>query len=184
MQQLQSRFGYGDLVVMPDDGRRYEIPGGELVVVPSPRLGHQIAAARLVALLEDYRRRAGGLVVAAPFDVVFGEYDVVQPDVVFFRTERVHLLDPDAVAHASPDIVVEVLSPSTADVDRGRKMRMFARYGVPEYWIVAPSGRRVEVHVLEGSAYRQAQVATGGDIARSVLLPDLTFEVAGLFTFP
>ena len=184
MQQLQSRFGYGDLVVMPDDGRRYEIHGGELVVVPSPRLGHQIAAARLVALLEDYRRKAGGLVVAAPFDVVFDEHDVVQPDVVFFRAERVHLLDRDAVAHVAPDIVVEVLSPSTADVDRGRKMRMFARYEVPEYWIVDPVGRQVEVHALEGRAYRQAQVATDGDTLRSVLLPDLTFEVAGLFTFP
>ena len=184
MQQLQSRFGYGDLVGMPDDGRRYEIHGGERVVVPSPRLGHQIAAARLVALLEDYRRRAGGLVVAAPFDVVFDEYDVAQPDVVFFRAERVHLLDPDAVAYAAPDIVVEVLSPSTADVDRGCKMRMFARHGVPEYWIVDPIGRQVEVHVLEGHAYRQAQVATGGDIVRSILLPDLTFEAAGLFTFP
>ena len=184
MRDVQPRFGYGDLVVMPDDGRRYEIHGGELVVVPSPRLGHQIAVARLVALLEDYRRRAGGLVVAAPFDVVFDEYDVAQPDVVFFRAERVHLLDPDAVAHVAPDIVVEVLSPSTAGADRGRKTRMFARYGVPEYWIVDPVGRQVEVHALEGLAYRQAQVATGGDIVRSVLFAYLTFEVAGLFTFP
>ena len=184
MQDVQPRLGYTDLLAMPDDGRRYEIHGGELVVVPSPRLGHQIAAARLVALLEDYRRRAGGLVVAAPFDVVFDEYDVAQPDVVFFRAERVHLLDPYAVAYAAPDIVVEVLSPSTADVDRGRKMRMFARHGVPEYWIVDPIGRQVEVHVLEGRAYRQAQAATGVDILRSVLLPDLTFGVAGLFTFP
>ena len=61
---------------------------------------------------------------------------------------------------------------------------MFARYGVPEYWIVDPVCRQVEVHALEGRAYRQVQVATGGDTLRSVLLPDLTFEVAGLFTFP
>ena len=62
-------------------------------------------------------------------------------------------------------------------------MRMFARYGVPEYWIVDPVRLEIEVHVLENRAYRRAQVATGGDTARSVLLPDLTFPVARIFTF-
>ena len=132
MQDAPPRVGYSDLLVMPDDGRRYEIHGGELVVVPSPLLRHQIAAMELVTLLNDYRRVSGGLAVTAPFDIVFDEYDVVQPDVVFFRAERLHLLDPNAVTRAAPDIVVEVLSPSTAAIDRGRKMRMFARYGVPE----------------------------------------------------
>ena len=122
--------------------------------------------------------------MAAPFDIVFDEYDVVQPDVVFFRAERLHLLRLDAVTRAAPDIAVEVLSPSTASVDRGRKMGMFARYGVPEYWIVDPVRLEIEVHALENGGYRRAQVATGVDTVRSVLLPDLTFEVAGLFTFP
>ena len=184
MQDVQPRFGYNDLLAMPEDGRRYEIHGGELVVVPSPLLRHQIAAMEVVTLLNDYRRKFGGIAVTAPFDVVFDEYDVVQPDVVFFRAERLHLLDPNSVARAVPDIVVEVLSPSTAAIDRGRKMEMFARYGVPEYWIVDPVGLRVEVHVLGDGSYRQAQVATGGDSVRSTLLPDLTFTAAGIFTFP
>jgi len=184
MQDVQPRFGYRDLLAMPEDGRRYEIHGGDLVVVPSPLLRHQIAAMEIVTLLNDYRRKCGGVAVTAPFDIVFDEYDVVQPDVVFFRAERLHLLDPNSVARAAPDIVVEVLSPSTAAIDRGRRMEMFARYGVSEYWIVDPVGRQVEVHVLEDGAYRQAQVATGGDIVRSVLLPDLTFTAAGIFTFP
>ncbi len=184
MQDVQPRFGYTDLLAMPDDGRRYEVHGGELVVMSSPLLRHQIAVLELATLLNAYGRRFGGRAVAAPFDIVFDEYDVVQPDIVFFRAERLHLLRLDAVTRAVPDIVVEVLSPSTADVDRGRKMRMFARYGVPEYWIVDPIGRQVEVHVLEGRAYRQAQLATRGDTVRSVLFQDLTFEVAGLFIFP
>ena len=184
MQDAPPRVGYTDLVAMPDDGRRYEIHGGELVVVPSPLLRHQIAAMELVTLLNDYRRVSGGLAVTAPFDIVFDEYDVVQPDVVFFRAERLHLLDPNAVTRAAPDIVVEVLSPSTAAIDRGRKMEMFARYGVPEYWIVDPVGRQVEVHALEAGAYRQAQAALPGDTVRSVLLPDLTFPAARIFTFP
>ena len=112
MQDVQPRVGSTDLLAMPEDGRRYEIHGGELVVVPSPLLRHQIAAVRLVTLLDDYRRRSGGLAVTAPFDIVFDE------------------------------------------------------------------------HVLEQGAYRRAEVATAGDTVRSILLPDLTFAAAGIFTFP
>ena len=183
MQDVQPRFGYTDLLAMPDDGRRYEIHGGELVVVPSPLPGHQIAVVELVMLLHEYGRRWGGIALAAPLDIVLDEYDVVQPDVVFFRAERRHLVQPYAVTRAAPDIAVEVLSPSTASVDRDRKMRMFARYGVPEYWIVDPVHLQIEVHALENGAYRQAQVATGGDTVRSVLFPDLTFPVARIFPF-
>ena len=183
MQDVQ-RIGYTDLIAMPEDGRRYEIHGGELVVVAAPLLRHQIAALEIATILNAYGHRSGGRAVTAPFDIVFDEYDVVQPDVVFFRAERSHLVRLDVVTRAAPDIAVEVLSPSTASVDRGRKTEMFARYGVPEYWIVDPVGRQVEVHVLEAGAYRQAQVATGGDIVRSVLLPDLAFKAGAIFTFP
>ena len=183
MQDVQPRAGYSDLLAMPEDGRRYEIHGGKLVVVPSPLPGHQIAAGEIFTLLNDYRRRSGGVALVAPLDIVFDEHDVVQPDVVFFRAERRHLVQPYAVTRAAPDIAVEVLSPSTAAIDRGRKMRMFARYGVPEYWIVDPIRRRIEVHVLEEGAYRRAQVASVDDTVRSLLLPDLTFGATRIFTF-
>ena len=184
MQHVQPRFGYTDLENMPDDGRRYEIHGGELVVVPSPRLGHQIAVGEVFSVLRDYACEAGGVALVAPFDIVFDEFDVVQPDVLFFRAERVHLLPPDAVTRHAPDIVVEVLSPSTAATDRGRKMRTFARYGVPEYWIVDPIARRIEVHSLEDGVYRETQVAAKHETVRSVLLPDLTFDAARVFELP
>ena len=186
MLAAQPQVGYSDLLSMPDDGRRYEIHGGELVVVPAPRLRHQVVALEIFKRLDAYAARRGGRAVAAPFDIVFDEHDVVQPDVVFFRAERVRLLDPDAVTRAAPDIAVEVLSPSTATLDRGRKMRLFARYGVPECWIADPLRRSVEVHVLdpETRAYRRALTAGDEDTVRSVLLPDLTVEASGIFPLP
>ena len=184
MQTAQPRVGYTDLVDMPDDGRRYEIYGGELVVVPSPLLGHQVVVGVILRILDDYARATGGRALVAPLDIVFDEYDVVQPDVLFFRAERRHLLQPHVVTRHAPDIAVEVLSPSTASTDRGRKMRTFARYGVPEYWIVDPVLERIEVHSLEDGVYREAQVAAGDDTVQSVLLPDLTFEAARVFERP
>ena len=193
MQDVQPRFGYADLTVMPDDGRRYEIHGGELVVVPVPALRHQFAAMEIFAVLDGYRRRSGGLAVAAPFDVVFDEHDVVQPDVVFFRAARLRLLGPDGPARAAPDLVVEVLSPASAHSDRGRKMGIFARHAVPEYWIVDPIGQWIEVHVPNRnardvqdaeSAWRLAQVAAPGDTVRSAALPGLAFDAARIFALP
>ena len=84
----------------------------------------------------------------------------------------------------SPDLAVEVLSPSTAAVDRGRKTGMFAAYGVPEYWIVDPVARRIEVRALDDGVYRPAQVAAADDIVRSVVFPNLTFAAARIFTVP
>ena len=184
MQHVQPRFGYTDLENMPDDGRRYEIYGGELVVVPSPLVRHQVLVGAIFRILDAYARSRGGTALVAPLDIVFDELDVVQPDVLFFRAERAHLLQPDAVTRHAPDIVVEVLSPSTAATDRGRKMRTFARYGVPEYWIVDPIARRIEVHSLEDGVYRETQVAAKHETVRSVLLPDLTFDAARVFELP
>ena len=184
MPTAQARIGYADLLDMPDDGRRYEIHGGELVVVPSPLPRHQMAAQTIFLLLHGHARDTGGTALIAPLDIVLDEFDVVQPDVVFFRAERRHLVQPDTVTRHPPDLAVEVLSPSTAAVDRGRKMRMFATYGVPEYWIVDPIRKRIEVHALEHGGYRQAQAAAAEDVVRSVLLPSLTFTAARVFTLP
>lgn len=183
VQDVQPRAGYSELELMPEDGRRYEIHGGKLVVAPSPLPAYQIVAGEILTLLSDYRRRSGGLALGAPLDIVFDEHDVVQPDIVFFRAGRRHLVQPYAVTRAAPDIAVEVLPPSTAAADRGPKMQMFARYGVPGYWIADPTHQRIDVHVLQEGAYRRAQLESADATVRSILLPDLTFDAARLFMF-
>jgi Uma2 family endonuclease len=185
VQGLRPRVGYTELLQLPDDGRRYELYDGEVVVVPSPMPRHQIVADRLTTLLCDYARQTGGLALSAPLDIVFAEHDVAQPDVVFFAAGRRHLLDLDAPIRQAPDLVVEVLSPSTERRDRGRKMAMFARHGVPEYWIVEcgacdGSDGHIEILTLTGdrpevARYVLVQTALADDVVHSARLPALEF---------
>jgi Uma2 family endonuclease len=144
---------YADLERAPEDGRRYELYDGEVFVVPAPLPRHQIVAQLIAEALRDYASSHGGLFLVSPIDIVFSQYNALQPDVVFFKVARRHLVNLDAVIQHSPDLCVEVLSPSTEDTDRGRKMEMFARYGVPECWIVDPRTETIEVHRLDGPAY-------------------------------
>jgi Uma2 family endonuclease len=181
VQVERPRVSYSELERWPEDGRRYELYDGEVWVVPSPLPLHQ----RVLLTLEDFFRRYaeehGGEALIAPLDIVFSEYDVVQPDLVFFQRARRHLVRPDSPIRHAPDIVIEVLSPSTAAVDRGRKQQMFARFGVREYWIVDPRSQVVEVFWLQGDAYLQAGRAAGTDVVESAVLPDLSIPVPALF---
>jgi Uma2 family endonuclease len=184
VEAFPPRVTYADLEQWPEDGRRYEIYDGEVFVVPAPLPVHQVVALNVADLLKDYQQRHGGLVLTSPIDIVFSQHDVLEPDVVFFESRRRHLIDLEAVIRVPPDLVVEVLSPSTRATDRGKKMQMFARYGVREYWLVDPDARTVEVHWLNGDRYALAQSAADADWVRSTILPDLTFQAEAIFPDP
>jgi Uma2 family endonuclease len=170
VERVRPRVSYADLERTPEDGRRYELYDGEVFVVPAPIPRHQRVQMRLGEWLDKYAASAGGFAVDAPIDIVFSDYDVLQPDVVFFRPDRAHLVDLDHAIRHAPDLCVEILSPSTEATDRGRKLQMFARYGVPEYWIVDPVAEVIEVHRLEASGYVLAQRASGDDEVRSAVV--------------
>lgn len=178
------RVSYADLERWPEDGRRYELYDGEVSVVPSPNLRHQYAVLNIVELLRRYDAEHGGATVVAPFDIVFSDFDVIQPDVVFFKAERKGLLHLDGPARVAPDLAVEVLSPSTERTDRGKKMQMLARYGVGEYWVVDPYDETVDVYCLRGTTYELFQCARTSARLRSATLPHLECAVSGLFDEP
>ncbi len=173
---VRPRVSYADLERSPEDGRRYELYDGEVFVVPAPLPRHQVVQMLIVELLRGYARAGGGCVLDSPIDVVFSEFDVLQPDVLFFKAERAHLVDLDAPIRHAPDLCVEVLSPSTAAADRGRKLQMYARYAVPEYWVVDPAGR-LEIHELTPRGYTLALAAGAGDDVQSPTLAGLAFSV-------
>ena len=151
-----------------------ELYDGEVYEVPSPIPLHQMVSGRLYLALSDYVREHGGVVLYAPLDIVLTEYDVVQPDLVFFTRERQHLVNPRKVTRIPPDLAIEIVSPSTEGNDRGRKMRLLARHDVREFWLVDPDAETIEIYALHGKEFVVAGIASGAEPVRSPLLPDLS----------
>ena len=150
VERVHPRVSFADLERAVDDGRRYELYDGEVYVVPAPIPLHQVVQYTLAEALRAICRQHGGFAVGSPIDIVFSDYDVVQPDLIVFGPARAHLVDLHTAIRHAPDLCVEILSPSTEATDRGRKLQMFARYGVPEYWIVDPVSASIEVPPARG----------------------------------
>jgi Uma2 family endonuclease len=129
----------------PDDGNRYEVVYGELLVTPAPRAWHQTVVLRLGSALEEYLRRhpSAGVVFTSPADIAWGPDVLVQPDVFVVAAEEGRTLEWGRMR--TLPLVAEVLSPSTARSDRFLKRLRYREAGVERYWIVDPDGRVVEV---------------------------------------
>jgi Uma2 family endonuclease len=153
VEALKCRVSFADLQRMPDDGNRYELYDGELRVVPSPLLRHQVVVGRLYEALLEVCRGTGGMVVLAPFDIVLTDFDVVQPDLIYFGRTVARRMKLDEHGRFPPDLAIEVLSPSTATIDRGRKRNLLERHRVREYWILDPYTRVLEVSTLKRGRY-------------------------------
>lgn len=181
MDTVQPRVSYTDLQQAPEDGRRYELYDGEVFVVPAPFPRHQQVVLDLAMRLDRYARTTGGKVLASPIDIVFSEFNVLQPDLVFFQSARRHFVKPDEAIRFPPDLVVEVISPNTATTDRSMKMQMYGRYAVPEYWIVDPRAREIELHQLTDRGFALARVVSAPDVLRSIVLQGLEIPTGELF---
>jgi Uma2 family endonuclease len=146
---------------------------GEVFEIPAPILLHQFVLGRLYLALSAFVQVHGGSVFVAPLDIVLTDFDVVQPDVLLFMPEREHLLHMRQVTRHAPDLAIEVLSPGTARNDRGRKLRLFERHRLKEYWLVDPEEPSVEVHRLADARLISAGVARAEERVESPLLPAL-----------
>ncbi len=173
-QRSELRLGYADYVHFPDDGCRHEIVDGDHYVNPAPGTIHQTIAKRLQYQLYTQVELADrGVVFFAPVDVQLGEYDIVQPDlVVVLKDSRADVTV--AKINGSPDLLIEILSDSTANYDRRRKRLAYERSGVTEYWIVDPTLRLVEQLVLQDGRY---VTRPHGDELRLAILPDVAVSL-------
>jgi Uma2 family endonuclease len=170
-----------DLVSLPDDGNRYEIINGELIVTPAPLVRHQRVVVNLAVLLRLFLTQHNiGEVLVAPFDVVLGPNDVVQPDLLVIGSEQGRLKDSQNAFEGSPRLVVEILSPSSQRTDLVRKMALYARTGVPEYWMVDPERHEIAINVLAGGVYVPVAQDEFGAMASRVL-PGLRLDPTEVF---
>ena len=129
---------------LPDDGRRYEVVRGELLVTPAPRAWHQVLHSRLHSALSTYLAQEPiGIVLSSPADISWAEDVLVQPDLFVVPQAEVRTLDWAQMRHLL--LAVEVLSPSTTRADRFTKRAEYQRQGVPVYWIVDGEAKTVEV---------------------------------------
>lgn len=176
------RFTYEDYKLLPEDSR-YEIVEGELLVTPAPSARHQRILARLLFRLMAYAEAGGhGTVLPAPTDVIFANETVVQPDLLFVARDRLGIINPAGGVHGAPDLVTEILSPSTASRDQVVKRKLYGKYGVQEYWIVDPDAKSIEVLTLGPAGLDTWRVFPSGSSLTSPLLTGLALSIDEVFT--
>jgi len=172
---------YKDYEALPADGRRYEIHEGELSVTPAPSPRHQRISGKLYKVLDQHVNARGlGEILFAPLDVILGETTVVQPDLVYLDTTRLRLVSGRGI-EGPPTLVVEILSPATTLIDRGTKRQLYARHGVPYYWIVDPEARTIEAYTLSEGSYQLSARAAGRETVSLPPFPDLAFVPASIW---
>ncbi len=174
------KFTYEDYLNTPED-KYYELLDGELVVPPAPGERHQSVSAllgwKLVQFASENRL---GRVYHAPFDVVLSDLDVVQPDLIFVSNARVHIIT-SANIQGAPDLVVEILSPSTAARDMTFKRTLYAKYGVQEYWMVDAIAKTITLLLIGERGFEVANTYGEGEILTSPTLRGFTLTLDEIF---
>ncbi len=173
---IPGKLGYQEYAQIPNDGQRHEIVGGQHIVNPAPYTYHQKLSGRIhFQLYSQIEQRELGEVYSAPTDLQLSEIDIVQPDLIVVL-ERHRKIITQAKIDGTPDLVVEILSPSTVHYDRKKKKDLYLRSGVPEYWIVDPDRHVVEQFVLKAGVYEHF-----GNQADSIVpqcLPDVCVDLS------
>ncbi|MEK6286491.1 MAG: Uma2 family endonuclease [Acidobacteriota bacterium] len=184
MSTTTTRWTSGALESMPDDGTRYEIIDGELYMSKQPHANHQDVCGEIFGELRDWNKTMGlGRTYFAP-GIIFAEDDDVAPDVVWASNERLAIaLGADGKFHDAPELVVEVLSPGSANErrDREAKLQLYSRRGVSEYWIVSWMLRSVDVYRRDQAQLHFVATLYEADKLESPLLPGFSCQVALLF---
>jgi Uma2 family endonuclease len=176
---VQRAYTYTELLEFPEDNFRREIIDGELIVSGAPVTRHQAISIRLsAAIFNQIEATGGGHVFTAPLNVVLSPRDVVQPDLlVILDSQRDIIADTDI--QGVPALLVEILSQPR--MDRLRKRDLYARFAVPEYWILDPDADRVEVYRHDGTGFPKPQILERGDILEYGPLPGLRIDLSALF---
>ncbi|HMO38811.1 MAG TPA: Uma2 family endonuclease [Saprospiraceae bacterium] len=166
-----------------DDLSIYELVNGEIVKRNSPTAEHQMVSQKLLLLfLSTITGNNLGQVYYAPLDVALNEQTVVQPDLIYLAQNKLHLLDnPYRIIMGTPDLVVEIISPSSIKLDKIIKKNLYERFGVHEYWLVDPNNQSIEVYALQDGKYILHAFADATEQVQSVVLAGLAVAAKAIF---
>ncbi len=176
----KQRWTYNDYLQI-DDNNRYEIYRGGLIMVPAPNLWHQRYLRNLEYLMWSYVKENNlGEVLVAPLDVIFAEDNVYQPDIIFISKERLDIAK-DRGIFGSPDVAVEIMSPSTSIYDTIDKREVYESYGVREFWLVNPDEKAVEIFVLKDGVYKRHSYARKEGKVNSIAIKGFNVDLKDIF---
>lgn len=183
IQTHRVQFTYEDYLLFPEDGRRHELVDGEHFMTPAPSTRHQKIVGNLVRFLKNHVAcTKAGEVFVAPTDVVLSNLDVVQPDLLFVRAARASIITENNI-QGPPDLVIEILSPTSRKIDETVKRKLYERHGVGEYWIVDPELETVDIRRMSEQGYvRAAELSLeAGHAVETPLLPGLRLDLSDIF---
>src|SRR3990172_4863727 len=173
-------YTYKDYEKLPE-GAPYQLIGGELVMTPSPVPYHQIVLRKIGFELVKFIEEKGlGEVIYAPIDVYLSETETYQPDIIFISKERMSIIGEKKIESA-PDLVIEILSPSTAYYDLRHKKHVYESSGVKEYWIVDPLEKSVEVYENTGEEFKLVSSTRHAGEVNSKLLDGFKVVIEKIF---
>jgi Uma2 family endonuclease len=176
----KKKYTYADYLKTPDD-QRYELIEGDLIMTPSPVTRHQRISRKILIALDKYVTENDlGEVFDAPLDVFLDNENIVQPDILFISKERLDIIGEMNIQGA-PDLVIEIISESTAYRDLVQKKKLYARFGVKEYWIVIPEESSIEVYTLKDNVFALHKSYGKDDTLQSLLLQKLKIELKKIF---
>lgn len=176
----KKKYTYEDYLKTPND-KRYELIDGELLMTPSPVPSHQRISGKLEFKLREFiTKNKIGEVFDAPCDVYLDNENVVQPDILFISKDRLDIIG-DKNIQGVPNLVIEIISENSVYRDMVQKKRLYARFGVKEYWIVIPEEKEVEVYILKGEAYQLYKTYTKVDILEAPSLKGLKIGLKEIF---
>ena len=179
-KEKTKQYTYEDYEKLPE-GAPYQLIGGELIMTPSPMPYHQIIARNIgFELLKFNEQRRLGEVIFAPLDVYLSETETYQPDIIFISKDRLNIIGEKKI-EAAPDLVIEILSPSTAYYDLRHKKRIYEKSGVKEYWIVDPMEKGIEVYENVNGEFKVFSQAQEKDRVKSKLLDGFEVEMEKAF---
>ena len=167
----------------PDDDRLfYEVIDGCFHTRRTPTPLHQSISSNILMTLDNFlKEKKIGTLFIGPIDVIFDEYNCCQPDLIFIQKARKFIIDWEDAIYGAPDLIVEIISPSSIKIDRFDKKEMYKRFAVKEYWLIDPKNQTVEIYVFENNDYTLHQFLENEGKVDSTVMKGLDLDIMNMF---